>query len=58
MVVGHTLDMGLTPAVRGAPLIALYWSFRGLTAPLFLVVAGCGAGEPVPRVEPTSSPGV
>ena len=40
MVVGHTLDMSLTPAIRDAPLIALYWSFRGLTAPLFLVVAG------------------
>jgi len=40
MVVGHTLDMSLTPAIRDAPLIALYWSFRGLTAPLFLAVAG------------------
>lgn len=40
MVVGHTLDLSLTPAIRDTPAIALYWSFRGLTAPLFLLVAG------------------
>jgi hypothetical protein len=40
MVFGHTLDLTLSDAVRDAPLVALYWSFRGLTAPLFLVVAG------------------
>jgi hypothetical protein len=40
MVVGHTLDVALDNRIRAAPLLALYWSFRGLTAPLFLVVAG------------------
>ena len=41
MVCGHTLDLTLDDRVRELPLVALYWSFRGLTAPLFLVVAGC-----------------
>ena len=40
MVIGHTLDLTLLDEVRDRPLVALYWSFRGLTAPLFLVVAG------------------
>ncbi|HZJ55991.1 MAG TPA: acyltransferase family protein [Myxococcaceae bacterium] len=40
MVLGHTLDLTLEDRVRDLPLVALYWSFRGLTAPLFLVVAG------------------
>ena len=40
MVFGHTLDLTLLDHVRGLPLVGLYWSFRGLTAPLFLVVAG------------------
>jgi fucose 4-O-acetylase-like acetyltransferase len=40
MVIGHTLDLTLDDRLRGAPLVTLYWSFRGLTAPLFLVVAG------------------
>jgi len=40
MVFGHTLDLTLLDRVRGLPLVGLYWSFRGLTAPLFLVVAG------------------
>ena len=40
MVFGHTLDLTLTDQVREVSLVALYWSFRGLTAPLFLVVAG------------------
>src|SRR5262249_9382026 len=52
MVVGHTLDMSLTPAIRDAPLIALYWSFRGLTAPLFLVVAGWALVRSIPRPDP------
>ena len=51
MVVGHTLDMSLTPAIRDAPLIALYWSFRGLTAPLFLVVAGWALVSSVPQLD-------
>ena len=40
MVIGHTLDLTLEDRVRDLPLVTLYWSFRGLTAPLFLVVAG------------------
>ncbi len=40
MVFGHTLDLTLQEGVRVHPLVELYWSFRGLTAPLFLVVAG------------------
>lgn len=40
MVVGHTLDLTLDDGLRGAPLVTLYWSLRGLTAPLFLVTAG------------------
>jgi acyltransferase len=40
MVFGHTLDLTLLDEVRDHPLVGLYWSFRGLTAPLFLVVAG------------------
>ncbi len=40
MIVGHTLDAVLSPAARAEPLVALYWSARGLTAPLFLVVSG------------------
>jgi acyltransferase len=40
MVFGHTLDLTLEDRIRDLPLVGLYWSFRGLTAPLFLVVAG------------------
>lgn len=40
MVFGHTLDLTLEDRLRDLPLVGLYWSFRGLTAPLFLVVAG------------------
>ena len=40
MVFGHTLDLTLNESVRQTPFVTLYWSFRGLTAPLFLVVAG------------------
>ena len=40
MVFGHTLDLTLRDSVRGQSLVELYWSLRGVTAPLFLVVAG------------------
>jgi uncharacterized membrane protein len=40
MVCGHTLDALLSPAVRAMPGIEAYWRARGLTAPLFLLVAG------------------
>lgn len=40
MVAGHTLDALLSPAARLHPLAVAYWKARGLTAPLFLLVAG------------------
>jgi hypothetical protein len=40
MVLGHTLDALLAPAVRLLPEVQLYWSLRGITAPLFLLVSG------------------
>jgi peptidoglycan/LPS O-acetylase OafA/YrhL len=40
MVCGHSLDAFLATDVRTSPGVATYWSFRGLTAPLFLVVSG------------------
>lgn len=56
MVMGHTLDAVLAPAARAQPAVEAYWRLRGLTAPLFLVVAGWAftvsasrAPERVPR---------
>jgi uncharacterized membrane protein len=40
MVLGHTLDALLAPAVRAHPWVRHYWELRGITAPLFLLVAG------------------
>ncbi len=40
MVLGHTLDALLAPAVRAHPWVQHYWALRGLTAPLFLLVSG------------------
>ncbi|MCI0573036.1 MAG: DUF1624 domain-containing protein [Myxococcaceae bacterium] len=40
MVIGHTLDATLSPAARAAHAVQVYWEFRGITAPLFLCVAG------------------
>lgn len=40
MVMGHTLDALLTPAARALPWVQQYWAFRGVTAPLFLLVSG------------------
>ncbi len=40
MVIGHTADAMLSDASRAQPWIQTYWAFRGLTAPLFLFVAG------------------
>jgi hypothetical protein len=40
MVMGHTLDALLTPAARALPWVQHYWAFRGVTAPLFLLVSG------------------
>jgi len=40
MVLGHTLDAVLSPAVRAHPWVQRYWELRGITAPLFLLVSG------------------
>lgn len=40
MVLGHTLDALLAPAVRAHPWVQRYWELRGITAPLFLLVSG------------------
>ena len=40
MVLGHTLDALLAPQVRDHPWVQHYWTLRGITAPLFLLVAG------------------
>lgn len=40
MVLGHTLDALLSPAMRAHPWVQRYWELRGITAPLFLLVAG------------------
>ncbi|WNG49458.1 acyltransferase [Archangium minus] len=40
MVLGHTLDALLAPEWRAHPWVQRYWELRGVTAPLFLLVAG------------------
>ncbi|WP_239014394.1 acyltransferase family protein [Archangium violaceum] len=40
MVLGHTLDALLAPEWRAHPWVQRYWELRGITAPLFLLVAG------------------
>jgi acyltransferase len=40
MVLGHTLDALLRPELREHPWVQAYWTLRGITAPLFLLVAG------------------
>jgi uncharacterized membrane protein len=52
MVLGHTLDLTLEAGLREHPLIVLYWSFRGLTAPLFLVAAGWALASSFSAVDP------
>lgn len=49
MVLGHTLDALLAPAVRAEPLVALYWVARGFTAPLFMAVSGWAVTVAVSR---------
>jgi uncharacterized membrane protein len=49
MVCGHTLDALLSPAVRATPGVETYWQVRGLTAPLFLLVAGWAVTASVTR---------
>jgi acyltransferase len=45
MVVGHTADGLLSEASRALGWVQVYWEFRGLTAPLFLVVGGWAVAE-------------
>lgn len=40
MVLGHTLDAVLAVSERSGYWIQRYWELRGITAPLFLLVAG------------------
>ncbi|WP_375771890.1 acyltransferase [Archangium gephyra] len=40
MVLGHTLDALLSPELRANEWVQRYWELRGVTAPLFLLVAG------------------
>ncbi|HET7753172.1 MAG TPA: acyltransferase family protein [Anaeromyxobacteraceae bacterium] len=49
MVCGHTLDALLSPAIRSMPGVETYWRVRGLTAPLFLLVAGWAVTASVTR---------
>ncbi len=51
MVVGHTMDALLAPLERLRPALSLYWKARGLTAPLFLLVAGWALTVSVQRGE-------
>lgn len=45
MVIGHTADGLLSDAARAVGWIQVYWGFRGLTAPMFLVVSGWAVAE-------------
>lgn len=40
MVIGHTLDALLLLSARSGYWVERYWAMRGITAPLFLLVAG------------------
>lgn len=53
MVVGHTLDGLLDQALRAQPLVATYWRFRGLTAPMFLLVSGWAVATVICRSKAT-----
>jgi uncharacterized membrane protein len=49
MVVGHTLDALLAPAVRAHPALVAYWKARGFTAPVFIGVAGWAVAAAIQR---------
>jgi uncharacterized membrane protein len=49
MVFGHTADGLLSDAARAQKAVQTYWTFRGLTAPLFLFVAGWAVMASVER---------
>ncbi|WP_434385618.1 acyltransferase family protein [Melittangium boletus] len=49
MVMGHTLDAVLKDTARQTTGMLVYWSFRAVTAPLFLFVAGWAFATTVRR---------
>lgn len=53
MVVGHTLDGLLDASLRAQPVVATYWKFRGLTAPMFLLVSGWAVATVIARSKAT-----
>lgn len=53
MVVGHTLDGLLDASLRAQPAVATYWKFRGLTAPMFLLVSGWAVATVIARSKAT-----
>lgn len=53
MVVGHTAHALLTDQARALSWVQTYWTFRGLTAPLFLFVSGWAVFASVDRAGAT-----
>jgi hypothetical protein len=49
MVFGHTLDGILTMEARGSAAVVAYWTVRGFTTPLFLMVSGWAAATAISR---------
>ncbi len=49
MVFGHTLDGILAWDARGSAAMAAYWTVRGFTTPLFLMVSGWAAATAISR---------
>ncbi|ATB30197.1 hypothetical protein MEBOL_003652 [Melittangium boletus DSM 14713] len=56
MVMGHTLDAVLTDSARQTTGMMVYWSFRAVTAPLFLFVAGWAFATTVRRTGAKGAP--
>jgi acyltransferase len=49
MVFGHSAEALLSWEIRMLPAVQVYWTFRGLTAPLFLFVSGWAVVASVQR---------
>lgn len=49
MVFGHTAEALLSAEARAQPWVQTYWTFRGLTAPVFLFVSGWAVVTSVSR---------
>jgi len=56
MVMGHTLDAVLKDSARETTGMLVYWSFRAVTAPLFLFVAGWAFATTVGRTGASGVP--